>query len=265
MLQISACIWALTTAPTRSLDRVRLAGFDTVDVRPDCWNGIDSRDDISDRGLKLGCFGLLGGPLIGGLSIDDITGNRAQPVLDHLYVVIDRAGALGADRAYMITPTSYPDDDAQYLASIRSLADRAAAAGLKLCLEPTPGRSLADDAACLAFVRKTEHENVHVLVDFGHCLITGEVPSESIRNAGDRLGYVHMDDNHGVNDDHVALFDGVLKEPVINDFLDTLVSLPYNGGLGIEFKLTTPSPMSALVQARDFIREWELRRAVPAS
>ncbi|MCH7593964.1 MAG: sugar phosphate isomerase/epimerase [Chloroflexi bacterium] len=264
MLQISACAWALSTSPTRSLDRVRLAGFETVDLRPDCWDGINGEADIADRGLKLGCFGLLGGPLTGGLSLDDITGERAQPVLDYLYGVIDRAGVLGADRAYMITPMSYPDDDARYLSSIRSLADHASAAGIKLCLEPTPGRSLHNDAACLEFVRKTEHENVHVLVDFGHCLITDEVPSESIRNAGDRLGYVHIDDNHGVNDDHVALFDGILKAPVIEDFLDTLVSLPYNGGLGIEFKITTPSPLSALVQARDFIREWELRRGVPA-
>ncbi|MCH7906426.1 MAG: sugar phosphate isomerase/epimerase [Chloroflexi bacterium] len=263
MLQISACAWALRTTPIQSLDRVRLAGFDTVDLRPDCWDGIEGEADISGRGLKLGCFGLLGGPLTGELSIDDITGDRAQPVVDYLCDVIDRAGTLGADRAYMITPSSYPDDDAQYLASIRSLADHASAAGLKLCLEPTPGRSLNDDAACLEFVRKTEHENVHVLVDFGHCLITGEVPSESIRNAGDRLGYVHLDDNHGVTDDHVALFDGVLKAPVIEDFLDTLVSLPYNGGVGIEFKITTPSPMSALVQARDFIRDWESRRGVP--
>ena len=103
-----------------------------------------------------------------------------------------------------------------------------------------------------------------VLQCFGHCLITRESPSESIRNAGDRLGYVHIDDNHGEFDDHVALFDGVLKAPVINEFLETLVSLPYDGGIGIEFKLTTPSPMSAIVQARDFIRSWELRQGVTA-
>lgn len=264
MLQISACAWALSTAPARSLDRIRLAGFDTVDLWPNLSNALGGPEDITGRGLKPGCFGLLGGPLAGGLSLDDITGDAAQPVLDLMYSAIDRASALGAKRGYMVTPSAYPSDDTQFLNSIRSLADRAASAGMKLCIEPHPGRSIPTDAACLAFVRKTEHENVHVLVDFGHCLITGEVPSESIRNAGDRLGYVHMDDNHGVTDDHVALFDGVLKAPVIEDFLETLVSLPYDGGLGIEFKLTTPSPMSALVQARDFIREWELRRGVPA-
>jgi sugar phosphate isomerase/epimerase len=259
LLQVSACAWALSTTPTESLDRIRLAGFDTVDLWPNSFDAIGSADEITGRGLKPGCFGLLAGALSGGLSLDDITGESAQPVLDLMYGTIDQAAALGAKRAYMVTPMEYPADDTQYLVSVRSLGDRAASAGVKLCIEPHPGRSLPNDAACLAFVKKTGHENVHVLVDFGHCLITGESPSESIRNAGDRLGYVHIDDNHGKLDDHVALFDGVLKAPVINDFLETLVSLPYDGGLGIEFKLTTPSPMSALVQARDFIRGWELR------
>ena len=264
MLQVSACAWALSTPPIQSLDRIRLAGFDTVDLWPNSFEAVGDPENISGRGLKPGCFGLLAGALPGGLSLDDITGDRAQLVLDKMYVSIDRVGRLGAKRAYMVTPSAYPSDDTQFLNSIRSLADRAASAGVKLAIEPHPGRSIPSDAACLEFVKKTAHENVHVLVDFGHCLITGENPSKSIRNAGDRLGYVHIDDNHGVYDDHVALFDGVLKAPVIEDFLDTLVSLPYDGGLGIEFKLTTPSPMSALVQARDFIREWELRQGVRA-
>ena len=266
MLQISACAWALSTSPKESLDRISLAGFDTVDLWPNSFDEIGSADEITSRGLKPGCFGLLAGgiPLPVGLSLDDITGANAQPMLDFMCANIDHAAALGAKRAYMVTPSEYPDDDSYFLDSIRALGDHAASAGVKLSIEPHPGRSIPSDAACLAFVKKSEHENVHVLVDFGHCLITGESPSESIRNAGDRLGYVHIDDNHGKLDDHVALFDGVLKAPVINDFLETLVSLPYNGGLGIEFKLTTPSPMSAMVQARDFIRGWESRKSVTA-
>ncbi len=264
MLQLSACAWALSTSPLNSLDRIKLAGFDTVDLWPNSFGAIGSASEITDRGLKPGCFGLLAGALPGGLSLDDITGDNAQPVLDIMYRSIDSAAGLGVKRVYMVTPMQYPSDDTQFLASIRSLGDRAAAAGVKLAIEPHPGRSIPSDAACLEFVKKTGHENVHVLVDFGHCLITRESPSESIRNAGDRLGYVHIDDNHGEFDDHVALFDGVLKAPVINEFLETLVSLPYDGGIGIEFKLTTPSPMSAIVQARDFIRSWELRQGVTA-
>jgi|TARA_B110000263_G_scaffold228889_1_gene222250 sugar phosphate isomerase/epimerase len=264
LLQLAACAWALSTPPLESLDRVRLAGFDTVDLWPNSFDAVGSADEITSRGLKPGCFGLLAGALSGGLTLDDITGDKAQAVLDIMFASIDKAAALGAKRAYMVTPMEYPADDRQFLTSIRALGDRAAAAGVKLAIEPHPGRSIPSDAACLEFVKKTEHENVHVLVDFGHCLITNEVPSESLKNAGDRLGYVHVDDNHGKFDDHVALFDGVLKAPVINDFLDTLVSIPYDGGMGIEFKLTTPSPMSAIVQARDFIRGWELRQGVNA-
>ena len=263
MLQLAACAWALNTPPLESLNRIRLAGLDTVDLWPDSFDEIGSAGAITSRGLKPGCFGLLtGGGPGGGLFLDDITGDKAQPVLEIMFEAIDKAAALGVKRTYMVTPMEYPDDDTQYINSIRALGDRAANAGVKLAIEPHPGRSLPTDAACLEFVKKTEHENVHVLIDFGHCLITKENPSDSLRNAGDRLGYVHIDDNHGQFDDHVALFDGVLKAPVINQFLETLSDLPYDGGVGIEFKLTTPSPMSAIVQARDFVRGWEIRQGL---
>ncbi|HCV26797.1 MAG TPA: hypothetical protein DGB32_00575, partial [Dehalococcoidia bacterium] len=57
-----------------------------------------------------------------------------------MYRSIDSAAGLGVKRVYMVTPMEYPSDDTQFLASIRSLGDRAAAAGVKLAIEPHPGR-----------------------------------------------------------------------------------------------------------------------------
>ncbi|MFP6595595.1 MAG: hypothetical protein VB860_11625, partial [Dehalococcoidia bacterium] len=115
MLQISACAWALSTSPKQSLDRIRLAGFDTVDLWPNSFDGIGSADEITSRGLKPGCFGLLAGAMSGGLSLDDITGPNAQPVLDLMFGNIDKAAALGVKRAYMVTPSEYPADDSHFL------------------------------------------------------------------------------------------------------------------------------------------------------
>ncbi|MBT3941295.1 MAG: hypothetical protein HOF43_01065, partial [Chloroflexi bacterium] len=111
MLQIAACAWALSTPPLESLDRIRLAGFDTVDLWPNSFDAIGSADQITRRGLKPGCFGLLAGALPGGLSLDDITGDKAQAVLDVMFQSIDKAAALGTKRAYMVTPMEYPADD----------------------------------------------------------------------------------------------------------------------------------------------------------
>lgn len=262
MFQISACIWSLSSAPAASLDRVRLAGFESADVRPDCWDGLDGPQELAERGLALGCAGLLPMTMAPGVSLDGITTPDAGRVLPYLYGAIERAASLGATRAYMTSPGTPPADRTPYLQSMRQLADHAAGEGVRLCIEPTPGRALPDDAATLEFVREVGHENLYVLLDFGHCLITGEDPSASVRNAGDRLGYVHVDDNGGLADDHYALFDGVLKSSVIDGFLDTLAGSDYDGGVGLEFKSNIRAPMSALVAARDYILAWERRRGV---
>ncbi len=261
MFQVSACAWSLATTPAQSLDRVRLAGFQAADIRPDCWDGLDGPDELAGRGLALGCAGLLPMAMAPGVSLNAIATEDAGRVLTRLYGAVERAALFGATRAYVTSPEAPSADRGRYVLSMRQLADHAAGLGVRLCIEPTPGRALPDDASALEFVREAEHENLFVLLDFGHCLITGENPSQSIRNAGDRLGYVHVDDNGGQADDHYALFDGVLKSSVIESFLDTLAASDYDGGIGLEFKSNILSPMSALVAARDYILAWERRHA----
>ena len=58
-------------------------------------------------------------------------------------------------------------------------------------------------AATLAWLSKVDHDNLFLLLDLGHCLISDEDPTQVIAQAGRRLGYVHLDDNDGAgeNDD----------------------------------------------------------------
>jgi sugar phosphate isomerase/epimerase len=56
-----------------------------------------------------------------------------------------------------------------------------------------------------------------MLLDVGHCLISGEDAAAVIQRAGERLGYVHLDDNDGVGDLHWPLFHGRLtREQLAN-------------------------------------------------
>ena len=41
---MSACAWLLTGPPLESLRRLRGLGFDMVDLRTDCWDGVGLAD-----------------------------------------------------------------------------------------------------------------------------------------------------------------------------------------------------------------------------
>lgn len=47
MFPLSACVWSLRQPPRDAVARARLAGFDYVDLRSDCWSGIADRADAA--------------------------------------------------------------------------------------------------------------------------------------------------------------------------------------------------------------------------
>ena len=214
MWPLSACAWALPPAPpsnpARYLDRLHEAGFGWVDLRPDCWSGITQAEQLAGRGVRLGCAGLLPMPMPPGVSIDLLATPDFARLLPYLNGAIERAARLGAARAYITSPSQRLSDTTHYARAMATLAGAAANQGVRLCLEPHPGRALGSADEALAFVHNVGHENLYVLLDLGHCLITREDPAEAARRAGGRLGYVHIDDNDGKSDLHWPLFDGVL-------------------------------------------------------
>lgn len=262
MFPLSACLWSLRQAPRDAIARARLAGFDFVDLRSDCWSGIGDQADAASLGVEVSCVGITPVQMEPGVTLDTIATPDAARALPYLLGALERGRQLGARRAYMVTPAGRMAETAHYEKSMRALADRAAELGMGLSIEPAPGRALASSTEALALVRRLDHPALHVLVDLGHNLITREDPAEAVRTAGDRLGYVHIDDNDGKGDLHWALFDGVLRPAVLERFLVALEECGYDGTIGIEIRNTLPAPMSALVAARDFVVELGRSRAL---
>ncbi len=262
MFKISACGWSLTGEPMDVLRRVRGAGFDAIDLWPAGWRGITDPEQISDAGLSLVCAGVSTVLTVPGTGLNALAGPDAGRVLPYFSGAIERAGALGAQAVYMSTPDIRLQDDSFYGRAMARLADSAAVAGVRLCIKPYPGHALSTSADALDFVRRVDHENLYVLIDLGHTLITGEDPAAAVRSAGGRLGYVHVDDNDGRDDLHLPLFSGVLTPGVAEGFLDALAQEGYAGGVGIDLKTGNPAPLSALVAAREFMRGWEIRGGV---
>ena len=90
-------------------------------------------------------------------------------------------------------------------------------------------------------------------MDTGHLQISGEDPIETIKSAGEMLGYVHLDDNDGVGDLHLALLDGVLKREVLSDTLAVLGDVGYTGTVSLELNPGLPDPIDALRRSREIV------------
>ena len=253
--KVSACAWLLTGPPLESLRRLRGLGFDMVDLRTDCWDGIRLAD-LRNAGLTVPCVGITPASLPDGLTLDALATADAETALPCLVGSLERAASLGVKTAYLVTPPSRVGGEQTYISSMSRLGDEAARLGVKLCVEPSPGFALGDYTETVRMLDAANSDGLFALLDLGHLLLTGEDPVATIRMLGDRLGYVHVDDNDGLSDVHYGLLEGVLSESTLHSFLDALARSAYNGPLAIEIKSDIPSPLSSLVNSRTAIANW---------
>jgi sugar phosphate isomerase/epimerase len=163
---------------------------------------------------------------------------------------------LGATHAYVVPGT---DDSAAGLArfaeACRLLADHAASRMVRLCIEHVPGRALPTAATVLRWLEAVGHPDLRLLLDVGHCLISGEDPAEVIRQAGQRLGYVHLDDNDGENDLHWPLLTGRLTHGSLKATLAALRQVGYEGALALELHASNQEPAENLRQGKVLVEQ----------
>ena len=253
--QVSACAWLLTGPPHESLRRLRGLGFDMVDLRTDCWDGV-SLADLRNAGLTVPCVGITPAPLPNGLTLDALATADSNTALPCLIGALEQAVSLGVRTAYMVTPPSRVGGESTYIASMSRLGDEAERLGVKLCVEPSPGFALGDYTETMRMLDAANSDGLYALLDLGHLLLTGEDPADTVRMLGDRLGYVHVDNNDGLSDVHYGLLEGVLSERALHGFLDALAGSGYDGPLAIEIKSDISSPLTSLVRSRAAISNW---------
>lgn len=118
--------------------------------------------------------------------------------------------------------------------SVRTLSASAAQQGVRLAIEPadryeTDLVQTTDDI--LRLLDELGLENVGVVLDTGHAYVVGEEPSQVVRELGEALFHVHIDDNHGQRDEHLIPGDGEID---FLPFLETLEAVGYSGYLVAE-------------------------------
>src|SRR5262249_57047811 len=97
-----------------------------------------------------------------------------------------------------------------------------------------------------------------LLMDVGHCLLSGEDPAAVVASAGKRLLYVHLDDNDGASDLHWPLLTGRLSEEMLRATFASLKDQGYAGTLALELRAENAEPAEALRQGKQLVeRLWQ--------
>lgn len=254
--RLSAMLSSLPLEFAPAAAKVTDLGFEYVDVtamidRPD-----EHREALAQAGVGVSCAALARG-LPDRHSLDAVALEVRRTTLDLVKRQIADAALLGATHAYLVPPLdSSPEALLRFAESCSVLGEYAMARQVRLCVEPVPKRALATATAALDWLAAPLLAEVHLLLDLGHCLISKENPAEIVHRAGPRLGYVHLDDNDGINDVHWALFTGCLTPAILASFLGSLKEIRYEGTLAFEFNAGLPDPVAALRGGKDAVEQW---------
>jgi sugar phosphate isomerase/epimerase len=225
-------------------------GFTHVDVVALIDRPPAHLEALADAGALVGCAAL-GRDLPPGCTLDAPDVELRRNALQLVRRQVSDAARLGATHAYLVPGTERTPEALAYFAeSCALLADHAAGCMVRLCVEHVPGRALPDAAAALDWLQDINHANLGLLLDVGHCLISGEDPAEVVRRAGPLLGHVHLDDNDGVGDLHWPLLTGRLTEKHLADVANALREIGYRGGLALELNPRNDDPAGALREGR---------------
>ncbi len=252
-MRIACCVWAIDKPETDMLRQVRDIGFDFIDIQPSHQRSLESRLLAQELGLRVSCVGASFG-MPDGAALDHAEPSGVQRAIDHIIAAIQHGADIGADTVYVIPGAD--DHHAvleRFRRSIAQLADAAAEREIKLAIEHFPGTALPTAGETLEFIRQLDHDNVYLLYDSGHIQMSGEDPERVIANAGDRLGYVHFDDNDGVSDLHWSLLDGVMTVESLAATLRALDAVGYQGALSLELNPSLSNPTRALQDSRNIL------------
>lgn len=252
-MNFSCCIWALTGLEEDNLKRMAALGFAWIDIQPAMLASTPTRTLARELGLFVSCVGASFG-LPDGVTLDNPDANVRAAALAHMERSLAHAAALGAKAAYVIPGM----DDSKgalrrYGDSVAAAAEIAQKHGLTLGIEHFPGRALDTAAATLDLVRAIGHPNLYLLFDSGHIQMRGEDPAQIIRQAGERLSYVHLDDNDGVGDLHWSLLDGVMTQDSLGSIFTALTEIGYDGGVSLELSPKLSDPFAALQASREIV------------
>jgi sugar phosphate isomerase/epimerase len=260
-MHLSALLTSLPVPFEEAVAALAELGFTHVDVVALVERPAAHLEALAKSGLIVSCASI-GRDLPAGQTLDaaDVANRRAA--VESMKRQIADAARLGATHGYIVSGQDGSHDGLlRFGEACALLADYARERQVRLCLEPIPGRALASAAAMLDFIASIRHNNLALLLDVGHCLISKEEPADVVRRAGSKLGYVHVDDNNGKDDVHWPLLTGVLKQEQLRSCVTALHEQRYPHALSLELNSRNQEPNLALKEGKALLEKL-LRTAI---
>jgi D-psicose/D-tagatose/L-ribulose 3-epimerase len=212
-------------------------------------------DALADSGLLVPSAAL-GRGLPDGYTLDARSAGVRRQALELVKAQVADAARLGATCAYLVPGGDGSDEALALFTEVcRLLADHAGQRQVRLCVEHFPGRALPTAEQTLTWLERTNHDNLFLLLDAGHCLLSREDPAAVIRQAGRRLGHVHLDDNDGAGDLHWPLLAGRLTRDVLAALLAGLAAQSYRGAVVLELNPRNDNPVTALAEGKTLVEQ----------
>lgn len=223
-------------------------GFAAIDIVAILDRPLEDREALAQSGLFVSCAAL-GRRLPSSLSLDAESVAARRGAVEVIERQLIDAAQLGATFAYLPPGLDASAEGLRRFADACSrLADFAEKRGIRLCLEPCPGLALPSAQATLDWLNALGCENLSLLLDVGHCLLTNEVADTVVQVAGSRLAYLHLDDNDGLADVHWPLLAGRLSLAMLEALFRALHETGYSGPAALEIR---PGPDSDLTGLRE--------------
>mgnify|MGYP001156899613 CR=1 FL=1 len=248
-LDVALCLWGLTSPPVVATRFAVACGFQSVDVRPGY-----SEMQVVDRLLPVTCMAVAH-LMPDGAALDATDRLARLSAVEHVRHGLFEAQVLGVPDIYLSPPDTADESNlSAYRASVLTLAEEAYRVGVRVGIEHFPGRGLATVNTTLDFISDIDHSNLYLLLDIGHNQIASESVPEAIEAAGDRLLYVHVNDNDGRNDMHLGLLEGMQCEGRLQAALQAVAECPYVHSVSIEVSSKLDDPQKSIRNSLDILR-----------
>ena len=270
-MKLSCCLWGLDEGTglmrrwrryrqmrireSKSLSSVADLGFKSVDICPTMQRSQKAKSALADLGFEVCCLSL-SHEAPSNSSFDSDDDDWVAPVENHTRRGIEHAAKLGAECAYVVPPKPKDHDTLPILAQhYRRLAEIGQSKCVKIAVEHFPGTVLPTVQATLDFIKSVDHPNLCLLFDIGHAQMSDEDPADVLPLAGDRLAYIHLDDNDGQGDLHLALTDGVQTKESLATFFSVTRDIGYTGPFSLEMRPTLPDPLDAIRRSKAIVED----------
>jgi sugar phosphate isomerase/epimerase len=250
---LSCCAWALNDSEPETLSLLKDMGLSAIDIRPSWLRSNETLQKREELDLEVICLAATH-ERPEGATLDSDNAGSVEPMVHHIKEGLDHAARQGAHWSYVV-PDRLLDDQTfeRYATHLTDIADHAQELDIKVCIEHFPGTAFPTVSSTMDFIHDTGHPNLYLLFDIGHAQMANEDPAEVLSNVDDRLGYVHLNDNDGVNDLHLALTDGVQTTDSLAGLLQILDDISYDDPISLEIKNDLPDPLDSVTHSYEII------------